>query len=95
MKAKGQDKSPPSNAIVRAMFDSNDLKTKLPKLPNVKPLNWNKNKGHRNCRSKLQPIAQMKKNKPILPCYLIHMNYKDTYSNKPSIHTSLRKIKSQ
>jgi hypothetical protein len=38
MKTKGEHKSPPSNAIVRAMFDSYDIKTKMHKLPNVKPL---------------------------------------------------------
>jgi hypothetical protein len=39
MKAKGRDKSPPSNAIVCKIFDSNDIKTKMHKPLNVKPMN--------------------------------------------------------
>jgi hypothetical protein len=39
MKAKGRDKSPPSNAMVRALFDSKDPMTNMLKPTNVKPLN--------------------------------------------------------
>jgi hypothetical protein len=33
MKAKVRDKSPPSNAMVRAIFDSKDQRTNMPKTP--------------------------------------------------------------
>jgi hypothetical protein len=61
MKAKGRDKSPPSNAMVRAIFDSKYQKTNLLKLPTVKPLNRKERKRHQNRRSKLRSIDQMMK----------------------------------
>jgi hypothetical protein len=98
IKAKGQDKSPPSNAIVRVVFDSNDLKTNMLKPSNVKPLTRKERKRHRNCRSNSDLSSKGRSpmiNKPTRLCYLIFMNYMDTYSNKPSIHTSLRKVNGQ
>jgi hypothetical protein len=73
MKAKGRVKSPPSNAMVCAIFDSNDRKTNMPKPSSVKPLNRKERKRHHNCSSKLQPTKQMTKshdqqtNQTILP----------------------------
>jgi hypothetical protein len=95
-KAKGQDKSPPSNAIICAMFDSNDLKTNMLKPSNGKPLNRKERKvivivdQNSDLSRKWQsPMI----NKPTRLCYLILMKYMDTSSNKPSMLISLRKYR--
>jgi hypothetical protein len=59
MKAKGRDKSPPSNAMVRAIFYSKYQNTNMLQPTNVKPLNRKERKSHHNRRSKLRPINQM------------------------------------
>jgi hypothetical protein len=61
MKAKGRDKSPPSNAIARLFHDSLCPGIKAHDHPqnNVKPLNRKERKRHRNRKLKLQPIKSI------------------------------------
>jgi hypothetical protein len=53
MKYQGQDKSPPSNALVQTISDSIHQKTKIHNPPSLKPLNRTERKRHCNYRSKL------------------------------------------
>jgi hypothetical protein len=93
IKTKGRDKSPPSNAIARLFFDAIHP-DKAHDHPKNKPLNRKERKRHRNHKLKLRPV-KTNDQQTILACYLIHMNYMDTFSNKPSMHTPLRKVKRQ
>jgi hypothetical protein len=61
IKSKLQDKSPPSNAMVHAIYDSNHQKTKVHNPPGLKHLNRKEKKRHFSRRSELQPIKLMTK----------------------------------
>jgi hypothetical protein len=60
-KSQGQDKSPPSNALVCVIFDSNHQKPKIHNLPGLNAFNRKERKRRRNRRSKLRSIKQMTK----------------------------------
>jgi hypothetical protein len=55
---QGQDKSPPSNALLCPIFDSDDQRADFMNPPSLSPLSRKERKQQRNCRTELQSIER-------------------------------------